>query len=101
VEYVSETPQNPFGTDPQCERYVPGYGDVSADFHVVGDHSPGSRRPRDGRPVHWPPPVEQPAEWTQGDVDRLVHELARLRRSDYRRVSDLCRFLPDDPSLVR
>jgi len=23
---------------PPCERYVPGYGDASADFHVIGDH---------------------------------------------------------------
>jgi uracil-DNA glycosylase len=212
VEYVSETPQNPFGMDPPCERYVPGYGDVSADFHVVGDHPqvhgglatgvPFTGRPwsdqffdaleqaelvsapdpaagdldADGTflsylhmcdPGETPPdaesyaaiepffdaelraitahvllpvggratqhvlqeytarsvdedtldalhgvelhgagwlvvPIEEPAEWTQGDVDRLVDGLARLRRSDYRRVSDLGRFLPDDdPYLVR
>ena len=23
---------------PSCERFVPGYGDANADFHVVGDH---------------------------------------------------------------
>ncbi|GAB6878040.1 uracil-DNA glycosylase family protein [Halorubrum gandharaense] len=23
---------------PDCDRYVPGYGDANADFHVVGDH---------------------------------------------------------------
>ena len=23
---------------PPCERFVPGYGDANADFHVVGDH---------------------------------------------------------------
>ena len=23
---------------PDCERFVPGYGDANADFHVVGDH---------------------------------------------------------------
>jgi len=26
---------------PPCDRYVPGYGDANADFHVVGDH-PGA-----------------------------------------------------------
>ena len=26
---------------PPCERYVPGYGDANADFHVIGDH-PGN-----------------------------------------------------------
>lgn len=23
---------------PPCRRYVPGYGDANADFHVIGDH---------------------------------------------------------------
>lgn len=23
---------------PPCDEYVPGYGDVNADFHVIGDH---------------------------------------------------------------
>jgi uracil-DNA glycosylase family 4 len=23
---------------PPCERFVPGYGDANADFHVIGDH---------------------------------------------------------------
>jgi len=23
---------------PDCESFVPGYGDANADFHVVGDH---------------------------------------------------------------
>jgi uracil-DNA glycosylase len=38
VEYVADTPRNPFGLDPPCERFVPGYGDTAADFHVIGDH---------------------------------------------------------------
>ena len=24
--------------EPPCDRFVPGYGDANADFHVVGDH---------------------------------------------------------------
>jgi uracil-DNA glycosylase family 4 len=24
--------------EPDCERFVPGYGDANADFHVIGDH---------------------------------------------------------------
>jgi uracil-DNA glycosylase len=38
VEYVSEATQNPFGFSPPCDRAVCGYGDVDADFHVIGDH---------------------------------------------------------------
>ena len=30
--------KNPFGMSPPCERFVPGYGDVNADVHVIGDH---------------------------------------------------------------
>lgn len=38
MEYVTDRQRNPFGLDPPCERAVPGYGDVNAHFHVVGDH---------------------------------------------------------------
>jgi uracil-DNA glycosylase len=38
VKNVTDRVVNPFGMDPDCERYVPGYGDANADFHVVGDH---------------------------------------------------------------
>lgn len=38
MEFVSETARNPFDIDPPCERYVPGYGDTNADFHIIGDH---------------------------------------------------------------
>ncbi|MFB6266493.1 MAG: uracil-DNA glycosylase family protein [Halodesulfurarchaeum sp.] len=36
--HVSSRVRNPFGLDPPCEAFVPGYGNASADFHVVGDH---------------------------------------------------------------
>lgn len=29
---------NPFGLQPDCEPFVPGYGDANAHFHVIGDH---------------------------------------------------------------
>jgi len=29
---------NPFGFDPPCAEFVPGFGDANADFHVIGDH---------------------------------------------------------------
>lgn len=32
--------------NPPCERYVPGYGDANAHFHVIGDH-PGVHGGRD------------------------------------------------------
>lgn len=212
MEYVSETPQDPFGMDPPCEQYVPGYGDANADFHVVGDHprvhggleagipftnrdwseqffdalaraglvedfeSAAGKLDVDGTflsylhmcdPGAVPPdaesyaemepffdaelraitahvllpvgsratrhvlreytarsvdevvlddlhgielhgagwlvvPIKEPRAWTEADVDRLVDGLTTLQRTDYRRVSDLGRFLSDDnPYLVR
>ena len=41
-------------------------------------------------------PVREPADWTDGDADRLVEALVELRASDYEQVSDLGRFLPDE-----
>lgn len=38
VTYVSDVQSNPFGFRPDCERFALGYGDVGADFHVIGDH---------------------------------------------------------------
>lgn len=35
---VTDRTSNPFGFHPPCERFVPGYGDANADFHVIGDH---------------------------------------------------------------
>ena len=35
---VTDRVSNPFGMEPPCDRFVPGYGDANADFHVVGDH---------------------------------------------------------------
>lgn len=35
---VTDRVRNPFGMRPDCDHYVPGYGDANADFHVVGDH---------------------------------------------------------------
>ncbi|WP_435063975.1 uracil-DNA glycosylase family protein [Halobaculum sp. EA56] len=38
MKNVTDRVSNPFGLDPDCARFVPGYGDANADFHVVGDH---------------------------------------------------------------
>ena len=35
---VTDRVSNPFDLSPPCERFVPGYGDANAAFHVVGDH---------------------------------------------------------------
>ena len=35
---VTDRVSNPFDMQPPCERFVPGYGDANAHFHVVGDH---------------------------------------------------------------
>jgi uracil-DNA glycosylase family 4 len=38
VRNVTDRVSNPFGMNPPCERFVPGYGDANAAFHVIGDH---------------------------------------------------------------
>jgi uracil-DNA glycosylase len=38
VENVTGRRSNPFDFTFPCERAVPGFGDVNADFHVAGDH---------------------------------------------------------------
>jgi uracil-DNA glycosylase family 4 len=38
VRNVTDRVSNPFGMQPPCERFVPGYGDANAHFHVIGDH---------------------------------------------------------------
>jgi uracil-DNA glycosylase len=38
VRNVTDRVSNPFGMEPPCDRFVPGYGDANAHFHVVGDH---------------------------------------------------------------
>jgi uracil-DNA glycosylase len=38
VKNVTARESNPFGFDPPCEPFVPGFGDANAHFHVVGDH---------------------------------------------------------------
>ena len=37
MKNVTERTSNPFGMRPPCERFVAGYGDANADFHVIGD----------------------------------------------------------------
>ncbi|MDR5671964.1 Uracil-DNA glycosylase [Halalkaliarchaeum sp. AArc-CO] len=208
---VTDRRRNPFGMTPPCDRYVPGYGDANADFHVVGDHpgvhggietgvpftgAPWSasflaalvdagllvdddpERPRVAStffsylhscvPDVEPPtpksyadmerffdaelraiaahvllpvgeratehvletytardperaremdrlhaselhgsgflvvPIKDPTDWSDDDADRLVEALVVLQATDYRRESDLGRFLPGgDPYYVR
>jgi uracil-DNA glycosylase family 4 len=209
VRNVTDRTSNPFGMEPSCERFVPGYGDANAHFHVVGDHPgvhggidtgvpftndagyrlqaaleaagllettgdeprvdrtylsylhmcvPDGEEPDEqsytemeryldaelraiaahvllpvgaratahvlrnytARPVTSPPdmaalhgtelrgsgflvvPVRDPAEWDDGDHDRLVAGLRELQRTDYRREVDLGRFIAgDQPYHVR
>jgi uracil-DNA glycosylase len=47
-------------------------------------------------------PIKDPAEWEAGDGDRLVDALRELQSTDFRRESDLGRFMAgSDPYLVR
>lgn len=223
---VTDRTSNPFDFQPPCERFVPGYGDANADFHVIGDHpgvhggleagipfagtawspaffsalSDAGLLAPDGDETHAPDgdaggdpenadpigadgtylsylhmclpdgtptaasyddmerffdaelraiaahvllpvgaratehvleqytarareteiemdalhgeellgsgwlvvPIKDPAQWVDGDADRLVEALARLRSTDFRRESDLGRFIAgSDPYLVR
>jgi uracil-DNA glycosylase family 4 len=208
VENVTDRISNPFDMRPDCEQFVPGYGDANAAFHVVGDH-PGAHGGEDtGVPFtndaglrlqraladagllrqtgddpevsqtflsyrymcvsEDPPtdddyadmerffdaelraiaahvllpvgakatqhvlqtysaraakvssdvddlhgteilgsgflvvPIKDPAEWVEGDHERLVAGLRELQRTDFRREVDLGRFLAgDDPYMVR
>jgi len=36
--FASDETSNPFGMDHPCDRAVPGYGAVDADFHAIGDN---------------------------------------------------------------
>lgn len=38
MKNVTTRKSNPFGMDPDCPEFVPGYGDANAHFHVIGDH---------------------------------------------------------------
>jgi uracil-DNA glycosylase len=38
VRNVTDRIKNPFGMEPSCGQFVPGYGDANASFHVIGDH---------------------------------------------------------------
>lgn len=38
MENVTDRSSNPFDMQPPCDRFVPGYGDANAHFHVIGDH---------------------------------------------------------------
>jgi len=47
-------------------------------------------------------PIKNPTEWDQDDADRLVKSLKQLRSTDFRRESDLGRFIAgSDSYLVR
>ncbi|WP_074792025.1 uracil-DNA glycosylase family protein [Haloferax larsenii] len=47
-------------------------------------------------------PIKDPIEWDDGDDDELVAGLMTLQSTDFRRESDLGRFIPgSDPYLVR
>ncbi|WP_123623104.1 uracil-DNA glycosylase family protein [Halorubrum sp. CSM-61] len=220
MQNVTDRTRNPFGMRPDCESFVPGYGDANAEFHVIGDR-PGvhggvdagvpftgepwsaaflsalaeggliaefdEEPPTDGGEGSYPIradgtffsylhmcvtegvpdeasyddmerffdaelraiaahvllpvgpratdhvlrqytsrahktaidmdalhaeellgsgwlvlPIKDPAEWTDGDGDRLAAALRELRSTDFRRESDLGRFIAgSDPYLVR
>ncbi|WP_418284376.1 uracil-DNA glycosylase family protein [Halorubrum sp. DTA46] len=47
-------------------------------------------------------PIKDPAEWVEDDADRLVEALRELQSTDFRRESDLGRFIAgSDPYFVR
>jgi uracil-DNA glycosylase family 4 len=47
-------------------------------------------------------PIKEPAEWDDGDAERLTESLTELQATDFRRESDLGRFIAgSDPYYVR
>lgn len=78
---VTDRISNPFGMQPPCERFVPGYGDANAHFHVIGDH-PG---------VHGG--IETGVPFTDSDAGR------RLQRTLL--DADLLRTTGDEPEVDR
>ena len=47
-------------------------------------------------------PIKDPSDWQAGDADRLIEALRALRSTDFRRETDLGRFVAgNDPYLVR
>lgn len=50
MEHVTDQTSNPFGMSAPCPRAVYGYGDVNADFHVIGDHPASHGGMRTGVP---------------------------------------------------
>lgn len=47
-------------------------------------------------------PIKEPADWTAADHDRLVESITTLRSTDFRRETDLGRFVAgNDPYYVR
>jgi len=81
VRNVTDRISNPFGMQPPCERFVPGYGDANAHFHVIGDH-PG---------VHGG--IETGVPFTDSDAGR------RLQRTLL--DADLLRTTGDEPEVDR
>lgn len=65
MEYIAAELSNPFGMQPACSAFVPGYGSSTADFHVIGDH-PGSH----GGLTTGVPFTEQP--WSAPFFDTLA-----------------------------
>ncbi|MFB6220257.1 MAG: uracil-DNA glycosylase family protein [Halolamina sp.] len=78
---VTDRVRNPFGMEPDCERFVPGYGDANADFHVIGDH-PG---------VHGGEATGVPFSGT-ADAERLQRAL---------REAGFLRTVGDEPEVER
>ena len=47
-------------------------------------------------------PIKEPAEWADGDAERLTEAITELQATDFRRESDLGRFIAgSDPYYVR
>lgn len=81
VENVTDRTRNPFGMRPPCSEFVPGYGDVNAHFHLVGDHPGVHGGSETGVPFTGNPAVErlQDALAEVGLVERTGAE-PELRR---------------------
>ncbi|MDS0298336.1 uracil-DNA glycosylase [Halogeometricum sp. S1BR25-6] len=68
MENVTDRTSNPFGMNPPCERFVPGYGDANADFHVIGDYPGVHGGESTGVPFTGEPSVRLQAALAEGGL---------------------------------
>ena len=95
MENVTDRRSNPFDMAPPCERFVPGYGDANAHFHVIGDH-PKTHGGIDSRIPFTETPGSDRLRGTLADAG-LLADSSTPPTVDRTFLSYLCQCVPDGP----